>query len=252
MDKYGAYSDETGATFFLVEHKDKQKKIKTIVSLGLGWYLTHPFTEEALLDYCINDLGLKEPRILIKDIPYNTIITWDGYPLRILGKSGKRQIKVANMIQPIFSLEQELILKEVFVQCAKESPEEEQSLPEDQSLADAFLNLYDAFIVKLANPPFSNLATYARQVENLKNGRDKFVTLTVREQALVLNQALILLLCDHQRSDLSLISPLKNGRPQNKQVGMITISSNISDEKTKLSICYQSVTGLFEKWVKVS
>ena len=154
--------------------------------VGLVSY--HPFTEEALLDYCINDLGLKEPRILIKDIPYNAIIAVNGYPLRILAKTGS-SIKVANTIQPIFSLEQELILKEVFIQCAKESPEEEQNLPEDQSLADAFLSLYDAFIVKLANPPFSNLATYARQVENLKNGRDKFVTLTVREQALVLNQA---------------------------------------------------------------
>ena len=251
IDKYGAYSDETGATFFLVEHKKGKKIVKTIMPLGLGWYLTHPFTEEALMDYCVNDLKLKEPRILIKDIPYNAIIIMDGYPLRILAKSDSR-IKVANMIQPIFSPEQGLILKEVFIQCAKESPEEEQSLPEDQSLADAFLSLYDAFIVKLATPPFSNLATYATQVENLKNGRDKFVTLTVKEQAQVLNQVLILMLCDPQICDLSLISPLKNGRPQNTQVGMIRIQQNLPWEDKSISICFQSVTGLFEKRVKVS
>ena len=266
INKYGAYTDETGATFFLVQHTVKKKICKTLFSLGLGWYLRNPLTEEALLKYCTEDLRLKEARILVKDVPYNTILTVDGYPLRILAKSGTSikiennfqpkfsgaSIKMANNIQPIFPAAQEQTIKQVFIQLSKEGQEEDDALVENAALQADFLLLYDGFIQKLTEPPFSRLSSYVRQANNLKNGREKFETLTLKEQAKVLNQVLILFLCDHQRSDISLISPLKNGKAQNTQVGMITIPQNLPWESKKFEIIHQSVTGLFEKRIKVS
>lgn len=251
IDKYGAYTDETGATFFLVEHKAKKKVCKSIISLGLAWFLKHPLTEEALLQYCEKDLGLIEPRILAKDVPYNTILSVDGYPLRVLAKTGS-SIKMANVIQPVFSDKQEQTIKQVFVQLAKEDSDEEDEIIENVALQADFLQLYDGFTHKLSEPPFSKLSSYTRQVSNLQEGRIKFQALTLREQARVLNQVLTFFLCDHQLSDISLISPLKKGKTQNTQVGMITISQNLPWEEKEFSIIYQSVTGLFEKQVRVS
>lgn len=251
IDKYGAYTDETGATFCLVEHQQGKKKARTILSIGLGWYLTHPLNEEALQNYCLETLRLQNPKILIKDIPYNTIISMDSYPLRILAKTGT-SLKVANTIQPIFSAELEPVIKEMFFQINKETVEDEQAVVGEEFIKADFLRLYDAFIEKLGNPPFSRLSAYANQASNIKQGRQKFRELTVKEQAKVLNQVLTLFLCDSRLSDISLISPLKNGKPQNTQAGMITIAQNLPWDKKEFSICYQSVTGLFEKWVKVS
>jgi CRISPR-associated endonuclease Csn1 len=251
IDKYGAYTDETGATFFIVEHKAKKKTCKSIFSLGLGWLLTHPLNEETLLKYCERDLGLIEPHILVKNVPYNTILSMDGYPLRILAKTGS-SIKMANVVQPVFSAEQEQTIKQVFVYLAKEGNDEDGEILENVTLQAEFLSLYDGFTRKLSEPPFSKLPPYARQVTNLENGREKFQLLTLKEQAKVLNQVLIFFLCDHQLSDISLISSLKNGRPQNTQVGMITISQNLPWEEKEIAIIYQSVTGIFEKRVVVS
>jgi len=235
----------------LVEHQQGKKKARTILSIGLGWYLTHPLNEEALQNYCIETLRLQNPKILIKDIPYNTIISMDSYPLRILAKTGT-SLKVANTIQPIFSAELEPVIKEMFFQINKETVEDEQAVVGEEFIKADFLRLYDAFIEKLGNPPFSRLSAYANQASNIKQGRQKFRELTVKEQAKVLNQVLTLFLCDSRLSDISLISPLKNGKPQNTQVGMIRIPQSLPTGVKKISICYQSVTGLFEKWVKVS
>lgn len=248
--KYGAYSKETGATFFLVEHRSGKKILKTIMPLGLAWYLTHSLSEEALQEYCEKDLGLIEPKILVSDLPYNAIIAVDGYPLRILAKTGS-SLKMANSVQPIFNLTFETILREVFFQLAREVNEDEEPKAVDK-IKDDFIVLYDEFINKLGSLPFSGLSAYANQVENLKKGREKFQELSLKDQAKLLNQALTLFLCGPQLSDLSLISPLKNGKPQNTQVGMITLSQNLPWETKKIEIINYSVSGLFEQRINVS
>lgn len=251
IKKYGAYSKETGATFFVVQHQKGKNILKTIVPLGLAWYLTHELSADNLLTYCEQDLGMKQVSILVKDLPYNSIISVDGYRLRLLAKTGS-SLKMANTYQPFFNPSFETIIKEIFFQLAKEDKEDGPEPAGADKVQANFLLLYDELRQKITNPPYSKLSANANQIQNLEDGREKFQTLTLKEQAKVLNQVMLLFQCGPQLSDLSLISPLKAGKPQNTQVGTKRIQQNLPWEQKSIEIVYQSVTGLFEKKMKLS
>ena len=248
--KYGGYNNVTGATFFVVEHSKRNNRIRSIMPLGLPWLLANEQTEKSLLAYCKNDLNLVDPKIILSDLPYNTILKVNGFPVRLLAKTGSN-LKVAPALQAFFAPEIETIIK-AFTKDIDDD-ETEKSLQRFVTEEDLLL-VYQVFQKKLAGEPYNRLSALKNQAKNLEDGFDCFVLLSIKEKMKVLNQILTLFACDGRLSDLSLLQPKdKDGKPssKNKQSGMITISQNIQ-EGQELDVVFTSSTGLFEKTIRIS
>lgn len=248
--KYGGYNNVTGATFFVVEHSKRNNRIRSIMPLGLPWLLANEQSEKSLLAYCKNDLNLVDPKIILSDLPYNTILKVNGFPVRLLAKTGSN-LKVAPALQAFFAPEIETIIK-AFTKDIDDD-ETEKSLQRFVTEEDLLL-VYQVFQKKLAGEPYNRLSALKNQAKNLEDGFDCFVLLSIKEKMKVLNQILTLFACDGRLSDLSLLQPKdKDGKPssKNKQSGMITISQNIQ-EGQELDVVFTSSTGLFEKTIRIS
>ena len=101
---------------------------------------------------------------------------------------------------------------------------------------DELIELYDDVVTKL-------LTTYAKRPSNqgklMKENRENFAALTLKEKAILLNGALNMLRCDVKtKADLSAVGGSKNAG--NMAVNKNTVS------KSKLILVNQSVTGLYE------
>lgn len=248
--KYGGYKNVTGATFFVVEHSMRNERIRSILPLGLPWLLANEQTEESLLSYCKYDLNLKDPKIILLDLPYNTILKINGFPVKLLAKTGT-SLKVAPALQAYFPPEIEITIKAF----TKDIDDEETEQSLQRFVTDEDLTLaYRVFQEKLASEPYQKVSAFKNQAKNLEDGFECFILLSIREKIKVLNQILTLFACDGRLSDLSLLLPKdKDGNPstKNKQSGMITISQNIQ-ENQELDVVFTSSTGLFIKTIRIS
>lgn len=248
--KYGGYKNITGATYFVVEHTLRNKRVRSILPLYLPWILTNEQTEENLQNYCLNTLNLLEPRIILNDLPFKSVLRLNGFPFQLLGRSDNR-LQIAPALQPFFPAEIEPIIK-TFTKDIEDDVDDKVLLR--TVTEEDLLLVYRVFQKKLSNAPYNKHSNFNNQANNLKNSEENFVLLSVREKFRVLNQILILFTCDGRLSDLSLLLPKdKNGKPstKNTQVGMIRIPQNIQ-EGNQLEVVFQSVTGLYEKTIRIS
>lgn len=246
--RYGAYNKETGYSFFVVDHQLKNKTTRTIFPLPLSFALSNPLTETNLREYCADVLQLTDPKVIVKDLPYNSILNVNGFPLRLLAKTGN-SLKFASALQPIFPAEFEPLMKKL-LKVEEESVGEEQVLGNRIESKD-LLTFYDALLQKISQAPFDRLGAFRAQVLNLENGREYFEQLNWIEQTKTLRQIINLFQCDGRLSDLSLLLPKnEKGEPaaKNKQVGMLTISQNLQKGIT-VELLLQSPSGIFEQFI---
>ena len=244
INKYGGYNKPTGTTFFVVEHTKSRKRQRSILPLNLSWVLTHEQNPQELEAYCKEDLALVEPRVILTDLPYNAILEINGFPMRLLAKTGS-SLKVASALQPYFPVEFEPLLKALARQ--PEEDKEAEAKPRGAFTPEDFLALYDHFTNKLGNEPYSRFSAFTNQHRDLSGSRENFVLLTPFEQMKVLGQILTLFLCDGRTSDLSLLQPKNpDGSPstKNKQSGMLLISQNLQ-QGVQVTVRNYSCTGLF-------
>ncbi|EHR32288.1 CRISPR-associated protein cas9/csn1, subtype II/nmemi [Helcococcus kunzii ATCC 51366] len=88
ISKYGGYRGISGAYFFIVEHTEKNKRVKTIESLPI--YMKSYVEENGLLDFCTNEMKLVDPKIIVKKLNYKSEIIVDGFKYLISGKTENR------------------------------------------------------------------------------------------------------------------------------------------------------------------
>lgn len=246
--KYGGFNKETGFGFFVVEHTDKKKRLRTIQPLVLSWVAAHGRSKEALQQYCLEKLALVDPHIILPDIPFHALIMMNGFPFRLVGRTGERLILNLSL-QPIFPQVVEKTIHQV--QKAKDQEKEQEifGLPTSEEA----LELYDLFYNKLMAPPYTLVSALETQAENIRRGRANFQLLSEREQAKALRELLSLFQCNSTLSDLSLLlSKDKDGKPStdNKYCGLIRISQNVGVDTTFVLI-NQSYTGLFQTVVSL-
>lgn len=180
------------------------------------------------------------------DLPYNSILKVNGFPLRLLAKTGN-SLKFASYIQPIFAVEFEPLLKRLLKL-------EDETITEAQPSGKRFeqeelLALYDSLLKKLTLPPYDRLGIFRSQVQNLEKGREFFIKLSPAEQQKTLLQIITLFQCNGTLSDLSLLLPKNDkGEPssKNKQIGMITLTQNLQ-KGIRIEIILQSPSGVFEQ-----
>lgn len=102
------------------------------------------------------------------------------------------------------------------------------------------MKLYDLLIDKIENSVFK--VKYGKLCSDMLSGREKFESLNIKEQFVVLNEILKILHCNVVTGDLKLIGG--SGKS-----GIVSVNSAISNIKgiKSIKIINQSITGLFEQ-----
>ena len=113
--------------------------------------------------------------------------------------------------------------------------------PFDKITVEENISLYNLFLNKLQNKPYSNVSTFKTYIPVLSEQADKFVGLPPEQQAELLYQIMHFFQCNRIETDLSVFGATSHA-------GNLFISKKISNWDKALLI-NQSVTGLFEQTV---
>ena len=230
VQKYGGFTSASTAYFFLVEHTEKGKRVRTLETVPI--YMAEKINKrpEVLSRYCKEELQLIDPDIRIDRIKIQSLIKKDGFFVHISGKTGN-QIILRNAVN--------LCLKEEYVKYIKklEKYKETMEIPEEITgennkilyglLSDKFSS---GIYVKRPNPIG----------KKLKDRQETFEKLTIENQCRVLLELLKLTSIGSSSlgADLSLIKEATHcgGMLMSKKIG----------GATELLIVNQSVTGIYE------
>ena len=243
--KYGGYNSVVGAYFFLVESSVEEKdnkfsRVRTIEFVPL--YLLKTINKEKLIEYCINELKLNEPKIIKDCIKIDSLFDINGFKAHITARSENR-IEFNNANQLYLNNKYEKIVKNIlkYIDRCKNSNNKELPIDEhyDGITKDTNLDLYNHLIYKMNNSVF---AYRPSKIGTLSNS-EEFQKLTIYEQCFAINNLLELFKCVQARTDLSLINGSTNS-------GIIRINNKITGLNIKL--INQSVTGLFEQVIDLN
>lgn len=233
-EKYGGYNSANTSYFALIEFDGKKgERVRNVMEVPIYVANMLGHDPDAYLRYCTDVKGLKNVRILRPCIKKNSLIIVDGYPMRIRGTT-EMQLLMKNGIQPVF-VKQERLIRSIEKYLDK-NQDYDVSERFDKMADDELIELYDDVVTKL-------LTTYAKRPANqgklMKENRENFAALTLKEKAILLNGALNMLRCDVEtKADLSAVGGSKNA-------GNMAVNKNTFG-KSKLILVNQSVTGLYE------
>lgn len=238
IEKYGGYNKASGTYFMLVKSKDKKgKEIRTIEFVPL--YLKNRIeqSEEAALDYFRNERNLREPEILIKKIKIDTLFKVEGFKMWLSGRTENRLIfKGANQLV-LSELDCRTLKKVVKFNLRQKENKNAVISEKDEISSDKLLQLYDTFLWKIENTVYG--IRLSAQAKTLKEKREKFESLALEEQCLVLYEILHMFQCQSVSSNLKAI-----GGPAS--AGILVMNNNIT-KCNKISIITQSPTGIYEQ-----
>ena len=261
--KYGGYNKAAIAYFFLVESLDKKgKKQLTIESMPVMFAKRYEKDSDFATALLEKHFNLKNPKILVKKILINSLIKINNTPCRITGKGGK-QLLIAHNIQ--WNIDQDMTnylhLLEKYRDREKKKNTFDEKHPLDSTLDFLEINHIDFSKSKVKVSPqyikkSRNLELYDRvsnQLEKdiyngvsfdsprkvIKQGRDKFISLDIKSQVIVLLEMIHLLRCNSSISNLSLINGLSRS-------GLIQKNKKIN-AKNSFEVIDQSITGVYEK-----
>ncbi|MCR5195994.1 MAG: type II CRISPR RNA-guided endonuclease Cas9 [Pseudobutyrivibrio sp.] len=232
VTKYGGFNSVSSAYFFIVEHDDKKKRIRTIETAPIYLKDKIESSEDGLLDYCTNILGLKNPRICFEKIKMQSLFEVNGFRCRITGRTGDRII-LRNEIQLCLALSWNNYIHNLEKYAINSN--EKLNITEEKNV-----ELYDELIKKHCNGIYRNRINPVG--EKLKAGKQLFVNLSLQEQAVALLQ--ILKLSNTEKSaDLKLIGA-------SSATGIMLMSKNL-EALESLCIVNQSITGIYETKVNL-
>lgn len=242
IEKYGGYYSPNTSYFAMIEYDDQKKgRIRQI--LGVPIYVANVMEQDqdAFIHYCENVKGYQDVRVIEKKIKKNSLISVNGFPMRIRGEN-ITNISLKSNMQLVLDFNSEVIIKKI-ESFLKKNPDYEVEPDKDGFSHEQLNEVYDALLNKLktvyANRP-------ANQWEKLEKDRSLFINISsLRDKAIVINEILTMLRCDiATSSNLSLLG-------EGPAVGGIAINKNTISNKCKLVIVNQSVTGVFENRIKL-
>lgn len=243
-ERYGGYKRVTPSHFMLVASEDKKgKEIRTIEMVPL--YRRNEFHEspDLLLQYCREFYGLKNPRILISCIKKNARLVINGFPMHLKSSTGK-QLDLRGAVQLCLDPDKIIYLKKVTKYLEENTARRDKRTllnvrQETGITCEANLELYDLFVDKLGHTIYRYRP--ANPKEALMKDREKFVTLNLPEQCVVLGEILHLFQGKYSVGNLTLIG----ASPNSGKVQVGKVISNCSSVK----LVHQSVTGIYEQVV---
>ena len=230
--KYGGFTSVSTAYFFLVEHTEKRKRIRTIETVPI--YMVDKIKNDpnALTEYCIDTLELQNPVIRLAKIKIQSLIKKDGYFAHISGKTGNRII-LRNAVN--------LCLQSEWIQYIKKIEKSIESGFVDKEVTVEKNNLlYTQLTEKHNQGIFSKRPNPVG--EKLTDKQNVFNSLDILEQCKVLAEILKLTAIGPCNGvDLSSIK-------EGTQCGKTLMPKKINNSK-ELILIHQSVTGVFEKQI---
>lgn len=238
IEKYGGYDKASGAYFILVQSEDKKgSPMLSIKHVPVYLAKKLELSQEAMLQYCKEELGLKNPRILLNKIKMDSLFDVDGFRMHLSGRTGKQLLfKGANQL--VVSEEIQKTFKKVGKVCVDFKINKRAAISDKMELsAEDLQKVYEMFQDKLENTVYGK--RLAAQIDTLEKGKETFVQLSIQEQCLVLNEILHLFQCKSVLANLSLVGG-------SGQSGRIYLNSDISKQEHVLLI-NQSVTGFYEQ-----
>ena len=235
--KYGGYNSQKTAYFMLVRSKGKKGKIMlSMEAFPLWMEKQNKAGIEEKVRFCAKQ-GLVEPEIVIDRIKLNTLLYMDGSYAWLRGKTGNR-IKLCNANQLYLNKEEMKILKSVSNYMSDRKFLKRQDLPVGEKIkAEDNVRLYDALVEKLGSPVYRGLSI-RKQAEFLKKSRERFISLSLEKQCVVIFEVLHLMQCNSVNSDLTLLGGVPNA-------GSLVNSKFVQDNEMK--IIYQSCTGYYRE-----
>ena len=187
--------------------------------------------------YLSENLGLKNPVVLIPVVQYNACIEIDGFRMHISAKTGK-QIIYKPAMQLTVSYDTEKYIRNIVKLNSK--PENYNITELDKVSTDENLKLFDILTSKMTDTILK--VKFGDMGVKIASHRDDFEKLDVRKQCFVLAEILKIIHSNVVTGDLSFIG-------ESKKSGVVSTNSVLSEVKGVKSIylVHQSVTGLFEK-----
>lgn len=237
VSKYGGYSSISGAYFFVVEHTVKGNRVITIEFVPVHLKNTIKDNVELLESYCQTSLGLLEPIIIKEKILMKSLVQVNGFRYTLNGRTNK-QLTVQPCHQPFWSLVETGLFKEVLGTYDK-SKLYNRDLCEDLDREKINI-LLEKTQGKLQKAPYKNRINIPPVVYDL-DVRDN--SLTNLEACKLLNEMLNLIKPTLFSADLSLIGGAAMS-------GVTLTPKNISKNQ-EFKIIQQSITGIYEKEVKI-
>lgn len=241
--KYGGYTSVAPSHFMLVESDGKKgKRIRTLETVPLYREKEFEKNPEALLQYCREFYGLKNPHIIIPCIKKNARLVINGFPVHLKGSTGK-QLALQGAVQLCLSPEYVSYLKKVTKYLEENAQRRDKRMllevrEKSGITKDANVKLYHLFIDKLESTIYQYRP--ANPKESLLKGREKFENLGLEEQCVVLGEILHLFQCKPlTTANLTLIGASANS-------GKLQIGKTISNCNS-VKLVHQSATGVYEQ-----
>ena len=243
IGKYGGYNKLSGSYYSLVEHTKNKKRIRTIQPVFV-YFSRDEVNESELIDYMKNDLGLENPRILVKDILKYSTFEINGFRLHLSARMNDRLLYVC--------AEQLVLSEEDYRYCKNLEKYIEKSKGKSISTKDYGLNaegnvrLFNTFIEKYKGKKYGIVFNKGKDSifferfigQELEKLTDIFRNLPEEKQANLLNEILHDFQCDATTSNFEEIGI--------KGVGRIRTNNNISKFE-HIKLIHQSPSGLFEQ-----
>lgn len=239
IEKYGGYNKASTAYFTLVESDGDKGKEKTIETIPILIYnKKQNGVKDAIIRYLEENLGLKNPVILLDKIKINSLIKLNGFFYNITGKTGNR-ILISGSVPLILSYQQEKIIRKIDKFLNKRKNYKDLKVSSIDGIEDRdLINLYESLSDKLNNSIYSYKVN--NQAKNIKDLTDKFKSLDIEDKIYLISQLLLIFQKANNGVDLRLIGLSKN-------TGKSRFSKKINYGELKL--INQSITGLFENEV---
>ncbi|WP_339054876.1 type II CRISPR RNA-guided endonuclease Cas9 [Fusobacterium animalis] len=257
-EKYGYYKSLNPAYFLYVEHKEKNKRIKSFERVNLV-DVNNIKDEKSLVKYLIENKKLVEPRI-IKKVYKNQCILIDDYPYLIIGMESTKKLEFKNNKTLYLDKKYEKILKNVikflednqgkseenykFIYLKKknryEKTETLESVKDRYNLE--FNEMYDKFLEKLDSKDYKNYMNN-KKYQELLDVKEKFVELNLLDKAYTL-RSFLKIFTKETISDFSKLN-------LSKTLGRLNGKSSNTISKNELYLLEESVTGLFVKKIKL-
>lgn len=193
-----------------------------------------------LREYFETVKGMKNVRILREKIKKNSLISVDGFPMRIRG-ANETQLSLKGNVQLIVDEKNEELIRRI------EKFLEKKNNSEVSEKYDGFSHIDMNELYKVLTDKFINTVYRKRpanQANNLVKNEAVFDGLELHEKAKIINEIVTMLRCDiASTADLKLIKGSANA-------GNIAMSKSTVG-KSRLILINQSVTGLFENRIEL-
>lgn len=229
VTKYGGFSSVATAYYFLVEHEIKGKRVRTLETVPIYLKDKVEKQEDALLEYCKEELELVNPSVRLAKIKLQSFIKINGYYAHLGGKTNK-QIALKNAVQLCFNQDKTDYIKKLENYMKKGKIEKDVNIETNIELYNELLDKHKNGIYKKRPNPIGF---------KLEKRKQKFDMLSKEDQIVILLEILKLTEVGSNFANLQLID-------EAAKTGVMLMSKRISDAKEFLLI-NQSVTGLYEK-----